>query len=220
MRSKTKRGLHRFALSLLHYGNSYYIDRVAELEAALARKPRQLQLDMLGEGEIPADWALLIRSILRQRAPQTQLITNARTSLQNGSVLVWLLGDRRLIRDDARLFLRRANPSDEDEDKGNSWKNADAKDSDSASETDPEEADYAKVLQLINEFLPVNELAGRMIDVPVLRQFGLVENEKVDHFLATAFGKTEAPTKRAANQPEEKQTRGEAKSSQPRPVGE
>jgi hypothetical protein len=27
--------------------------------------------------------------------------------------------------------------------------------------------------------------------VPVLRQFGLVENEKVDGFLATVFGKSE-----------------------------
>ncbi|MEI9865870.1 MAG: hypothetical protein WDN00_15220 [Limisphaerales bacterium] len=47
----------------------------------------------------------MIRSVLGQRSPKTQVITNARSSLQNGSVLVWLLGDRRLIRDDARLFF-------------------------------------------------------------------------------------------------------------------
>jgi len=47
------------------------------------------------------------------------------------------------------------------------------------------------VLQLINEFLPVKELAGHLIGVPVLRQFGLVENEKVDEFLTTAFWKSE-----------------------------
>ena len=35
---------------------------------------------LLGEGEIPADWALLIRSILGQRSPKTQIITNARSS--------------------------------------------------------------------------------------------------------------------------------------------
>ena len=51
--------------------------------------------------------------------------------------------------------------------------------------------DYARVLQLINEFLPVKELAGRLIEVPVLRQFGLVENEQVDSFLARAFRKSE-----------------------------
>src|ERR1700677_4143042 len=107
MKTKTKQGPLRFPLSLLYYGNSYYIERIADLEAALKKKPRQLQIDMMGEGEIPADWALLIRSILIERSPKTQLITNARSSLQNSSLLVWLLGDRRQIRGDARVFLRR-----------------------------------------------------------------------------------------------------------------
>jgi len=48
------------------------------------------------------------------------------------------------------------------------------------------------VLQVIKEFLPVKELAGRLVGVPVLRQFGLVENEHVDGFLATAFGKSKS----------------------------
>src|SRR6185436_3901608 len=113
MKSKTKQEVHRFPLSLLHYGNSYFIERIAALERVLARKPHQLQIDMLGEGEIPADWALLIRSILNQRAARTQVTTNARSSLQNGSVLVWLLGDCRVIRGDARIFFRRANVSEE-----------------------------------------------------------------------------------------------------------
>src|SRR5215472_4119983 len=99
MKSNNRREPHRFPLSLLHYGNFYYIERIAALEKVVAKKPRRLQLDMIGEGEIPSDWALLIRSILNHRKPGTQVITNARTSLQNGSVLVWLLGDRRIIRD-------------------------------------------------------------------------------------------------------------------------
>ena len=211
MKSKTKREVHRFPLSLLHYGNSYYIDRIAELETALAKKPRQLQIDMLGEGEVPADWALLIRSVLGQRSPKTRIITNARSSLQNGSVLVWLQGDRRIIRDDARLFLRRADISeDKDEEKG--WKEGDLKYVDSPVEVDPDEAGQAKVLQLINEFLPVKELVGRMIEVPVLRQFGLVENEKLDCFLATAFGQPQG--RDGASEPKQKRVRAKSKLSQ------
>jgi hypothetical protein len=194
MKSKTKREVHRFPLSLLHYGNSYYIERIAALERALARKPRQLQIDMLGEGEIPADWALLIRSILHQRAAKTQVTTNARSSLQNGSVLVWLLGDRRIIRDDARIFFRRAKVSAESNSEPEKvWDEDDMKYADSFSEADPDEADHAKVLQHINEFLPVNKLVGRVIDVSTLRQFGLAEHDKLDAFLATAF----APSERA-----------------------
>jgi hypothetical protein len=184
MKSKIPRGLHRFPLSLLHYGNSYYIERVAELEQVLARKPRRLQLELLGEGEIAADWALLLRSILAQRSPRTELITHARSSLKNASVLVWLLGDRRLIREDARVFFRRANLPDESD-----WRKADILCAGGSAEVDPDEADYLRVLQLINEFLPVNESVGRLLEVAELRQLGLVDAEHLDRFLATAFAR-------------------------------
>jgi hypothetical protein len=214
MRTKSKKGLHRFQLKILGYGNSYYIERIARLEAALARRPLRLQLDMVGEGEIPADMALLIRSILMRRSSKTQLVINAQSSLQGGSVLVWLSGDSRVIRDDARLFFRRANVSDDDDaDTNEVWKEGDLKYSDSYSETDPEETDYARVLQVINEFLPVKELVGRPIHVPVLRQFGLVENAKLDHFLATAFGKPQESDEGSAREPKEKRVRAKVKTT-------
>lgn len=124
------------------------------------------------------------------RSPKTRLITNARSSLQGGSVLVWLLGDERIIRDDARLYFRSVDLPEEDDAEGNAWKPSEPKYRDSFSEIDPEDYDYARVLQVINEFLPVKELAGRVIRVPLLKQFGLVENEHVDTFLTAAFGKT------------------------------
>ena len=148
---KTRSRLCRFQLKLLSYGNSYYIDRIAQLESALRRKPKALQLEMIGDGEIPADTALLIRSILMGRSPKTRLVTSARSSLQNGSVLVWLMGDVRTIRDDARLYLRRVDLSEEDEAE---QKQNEPSYRDSYSEIDPEEADYAQVLQIINEYLP------------------------------------------------------------------
>ena len=190
MKTKSRQKLSRFQLGISPYGNFYYIERIRKLEAALARKPRVLRIDMVGIGEIPADSVLLMRSILMNRSPKTRLITNARSSLQGASVLVWLLGDQRLLRSDARLFFRRSTLSESGE-ATDVWKDSETKLWDSSDDIDPEEADYAKVLQAINEFLPVKELAGRLIQLPVLRQFGLVENEKVDGFLASAFGKTE-----------------------------
>jgi hypothetical protein len=192
MKTKPRQNFRRFQLNIYVYSNGYCIDRIAQLERALAKKPRTLQIDMVGVGEIPADSALLIRSILMNRSPETRIITNARSSLQHAAVLVWLLGDRRIIRDDARLFFRHTTLSENGEAKPDAcWKDSDLKSSDSSDDIDPEEGDYAKVLQAINEFLPVKELAGRLIHVPLLRQFSLVENEKVDSFLATAFGKSE-----------------------------
>jgi len=189
MKTKSRKKTSRFQLVVSPYGNFYYIERIRKLEAVLARKPRSVQIDLLGIGEIPADSALLLRSVLMARSPKTRIVTNARSSLQGASVLVWLLGDRRMIRSDARLFFRRSTLSENGE-ATEVWKDSEAKLLES-DDIDPEEADYAKVLQAINEFLPVRELAGRLIQLPVLRQFGLVENEKVDGFLASAFAKTE-----------------------------
>src|SRR6266850_1158650 len=189
MKTQLNQGVRQFELKLKSYANSYYIDRIAKLEKLLARKPRSFHIDMIGVGEIPADIALLIRSVLMARSPKTRLITNARSSLQGSSVLVWLLGDHRSIRGDARIYFRRANlPEDAEVEPNGNWKDNEPKYRDSFSEIDLDEADYARVLEVINEFLPVKELAGRLIGASVLRQFGLVENEQVDCFLATAFG--------------------------------
>jgi hypothetical protein len=54
---------------------------------------------------------------------------------------------------------------------------------------DMEKDDYVRVLQAINEFLPVKELAGRPVEMSVLKEFGLVDNAKVDDLLAIAFGR-------------------------------
>ena len=194
MKTRSRQGRRRFQLKIMPFGDSYYIERITQLERVLRRKPRVIQIDMLGVGEIPADSALLIRSVLMARSPKTQIITNARSSLQGGSVLVWLMGDQRIIRDDARLYFRRVEWSEGAEAEPNEiGKESEHKYRDSFSEIDPEEADYVRVLQRINEFLPVKELAGRPIGIPVLRQFGLVESEAWDQFLSIAFGKSERP---------------------------
>ncbi len=195
MKTPRTRRICNFRLKLPTYGGSYFIKKALKLERALAAKPKVLHLEMLGEGEIPADTALLIRSILIKRFPETQLVTNARSSLQGGSVLVWLLGDKRLIRDDARVFFKRNPLADEDPvEVYAGLGEAEQKYKDSYSSVDPEDADYARMLELLDEFLPVKEFAGRVVNVGVLRDFGLVENEHVDNFLTTAFSKREVET--------------------------
>jgi hypothetical protein len=94
------------------------------------------------------------------------------------------------------------------------WKATEPKYADSFSEADPEDADYVKMLQFINEFLPVKEFAGKVISLPVLRQFGLVENEKLDRFLATAFGTSESLDGSSINKTKPKRLRAKAKVSQ------
>src|SRR5262245_7924822 len=140
MKRKSRQGLRRFRVEVWSYGNSYYIERIADLERALARKPGALQIEIVGTGEIPADVALRFRSALMERSPRTRITTHARSSLQGGSVMVWLLGDSRTIRDDARLYFRRTTLSEDDEVRENgAGKNDEPKYRDSYSAVDPDE---------------------------------------------------------------------------------
>ncbi|HUA38374.1 MAG TPA: hypothetical protein VMA35_08270 [Candidatus Sulfopaludibacter sp.] len=191
MKTQTRQGRRRFQLKIMSYGNSYYIDQTTKLERVLARKPREIRIDMIGAGEIPADSALLIRSVLMTRSPKTRIITNARSSLQGGSVLVWLLGDQRLIRDDARVFFKRNPLADENPVEVYAGLGAtESEYKDSYSSIDPEDADYTRVLKLIDEFLPVRQFAGRIVNVNMLLEFGLVDNPRVGAVRATVFSKS------------------------------
>ena len=180
-RIKTTKRYSKLLLRLSSWGN--YIDEAYQLESLLAKKPVRLQIEFVGSGEIPADSALLMRSMLLKRWPRTRIVTNARSSLQGATSLVWLLGDRRLIREDARLHFRAAGPFVANE-VSTGWR-----DRSLFHDQDMEEEDYIRVLHEINEFLPVKELAGRPIEVSVLKEFGLIENHGVDGLLATAFGR-------------------------------
>ena len=202
MKKRSRQGLRRFQVEVSSYGN--YVERIAELERALAKKPRILHLELVGTGEIAADVALRFRAVLMERSPKTRIATNARSSLQGSSVLLWLLGDSRAIRNDARLYFRRTTLSEDDEVEENGVLKDCEPYRDSCSWFDPEEGDYARVLELINEFLPVKEMAGCLIGVPVLRQFGLIENEKTDNFLATVFSKTPEPAESSLNAMDER----------------
>ena len=85
MKTRSRQGLRRFQVEVWSYGN--YVERIVDLERALAKKPRVLRIEIVGTGEIPADVALRFRSVLMERSPKTRIVTNARSSLQGGSVL-------------------------------------------------------------------------------------------------------------------------------------
>src|SRR5436189_4715979 len=112
MKQRSRQGLRRFRLEVQSWGN--YVERIAEFERALAKKPRVLQIEIVGAGEIPADVALRFRAALMERSPRTRIVIHARSSLQGGSVLLWLLGDSRTIRENARLHFRRTTLSEDD----------------------------------------------------------------------------------------------------------
>lgn len=195
-RNKTAKRQSKLLIKLRAWGS--FIEEAYQLESMLAKKPKQMLIEFVGSGEIPADTALLMRSMILKRSPQTRIATNARSSLLGPAVLLWLLGDTRHIREDAQMRFRAAG-SFKPDGEAVAWK-----DCCTCDECEMEQQDYILVLQAINEFLPVRELAGQPIELSVLKQYGLVDNKKLDDFLATAFrGDKERGEKRRASRRKE-----------------
>ncbi len=180
-----KRG--HFLLRIMAYA---YADQIIRLEARLARKPSRLQIDLIGSDEMSPDTVLLLRSIFLKRDPQTHITTCARSSLQGASVLLWLLGDTRIVREDVKMFFRKSWESADDDDDDDDWQD------EPTGDDDIEEAAYQRVLELINQFIPVREFVGRTFGLSELQQFGLVDSEHVDRFLHSAFGQSNHPGNR------------------------
>lgn len=187
MKAKTNDGQFKAVIKLRPFG--CYVDELYQLEACLAQKPKRLQLDLAGSGRMPSDTVLLMQSILLGRPRETQLVTNARSSLNGPVVLIWLLGDLRMIRPDARLYFASAGEFAE---RGAVWRER------PCHEDDPfEDEDYLQVLRCINEYLSVRELADQPIAVPMLRELGLLDNETIEKLLASASQpQEEAPAKK------------------------
>lgn len=207
MKRVRKKTIPRFVLKLHQFGSGNYVDEVYRLETLLAREPACIQIDLVGSGQMPPDTALLLRSVILNRDDKTHLITNARSSLCGASVLVWLLGDTRVIRSDARIFFQAqtsAPPLPESGEEDASWEDEDRMFDPFSDGGELDEADYRRVMQLINAFLPVQELAGRVVEVDELKQFGLVDSEEVDHLLSTAFARPESDQAKSAATPARK----------------
>jgi hypothetical protein len=196
MKTKSNDGQFKAVIKLRPY--AVYVDELYYLESCVAQRPNRLQVDLAGSGRMPSDTVLLMQSILRGRPQETQLVTNARSSVHGAAVLLWLLGDVRMIRQDARLFVASAGEFAE---RGAVWRPRDCFD-----DNPFEDDDYLEVLRVINEYLPVREWADQPIPVSALRELGLVDNEAMEKLLADASRPAEEPPAKPVPSPESNPT--------------
>jgi hypothetical protein len=142
----------------------------------LATAPPQVTLRFVGIHEMGHDAALVIHDVLRQKAPTTVLVTEAWSSLFDGSGLLWLLGDRRRIRPTAWLFFRAAT-SDEDD-------NPFLHPFDAIFVYPPlpvlPDRDHETVLRLAERYLPVRKMPGVPITTHMLAEYRLLDGQSTE----------------------------------------
>lgn len=146
------------------------------LSCLLATAPTEVTLRFVGLHHMEPDPTLILYEVLQQKPPGTVLITEAWSSLTNGSALVWLLGDRRRIRPTAWLFFRKAKPKQEGYEMPNEVETFFG----IAPGIDLREVDYNSVLRLAGRFLPVRRMLGEPITAHMLAEYRLLDGQAAD----------------------------------------
>jgi len=151
------------------------------LQAALAEKPKMLNIELIGPGTLYHDTALMLHEEIRKRPPGTRIHARARTCLMDGAILLWLAADSRSMREDTWIQI-----SDLPEESlfcgSEHYPN-----SIRASEEAPSQTDFRTILRYIGEYLPVHEIAGFRLFEPDLRELGVLNDDKSPDLLARLF---------------------------------
>jgi hypothetical protein len=173
----------------LNLAEENIVTQLSLLESALEKEPLFFNLQLIGPAVMASDKALLLYDALMQRSPRTRLITYARSCLLDATVLLWLAGDERKIRETAWIQMDSLERLLDTE----PWKNPEVARRRSISKFVTEPAwvtDYRTAARLLNEYLPLEEVADRPIFRAELAELGLLATADEEIHLTKCFAKS------------------------------
>jgi hypothetical protein len=142
-----------------------------EIKRALSFNPQHLTIELIGIANPSHDGCMACFDLLQEEQQKGLKITTvARSSLMGGSVLVWLAGNQRKIRDNAYFVL---DPLEADP----PWK-----------EQSIWKSDYRELLGKMNQFFAVSEFIGKRRPLKELQDYGLMNSIQQEKKLASLFG--------------------------------
>ena len=143
---------------------------------AAKQHSRTLKLNLVGQHHLKQDTILILWEILSGRDQTTKLITHTHSSVFDGTLLLWLMGDERIAREHAWFQIdspKRLLASDHDDfglfDEENG-KFSPLKKKIIA----PYTKDYLKIASLMDSYIPVEQLSDAQIDFADLEDYGLL----------------------------------------------
>lgn len=154
---------------------------LAILEGALANTPRDLTIELIGPGILLHDNALMLFEELQNRSSQTRLHIRTRTCLIDGAILLWLAGDSRSMRPDGWIQISALPIAPQSS--GGEFDDG----SILIEEEEPANTDLRSIHRHINEWLPVQEIAGLRLFEADLREFGVLDDTETSKQLAALF---------------------------------
>lgn len=186
-----------------------------DLLESLQKCPAVMTLRFVGVHQMSPDPALLIYDILSSRSPGILLVTEAWSPLIGPSALVWLAGDVRRIRSTTFMHFRTLQEVLKRRPRRSPWDEAVEPEEETEPKVSLPGTDYGKVLELMSQYLPVDQLAGRVLTPSMLRDYALLEGNPIDKLLVKCMASAEAgqhrigtPLDKCSSHPEAEVKRG------------
>ena len=162
------------------------------IQNAISECHDSLKLELLGPGLMLPDTALMIYHAFRKRPTWMSIHAHSHTCMMDGAILPWLLADTRSIRPDAWIQVSEAATFLHDFACGR----GDYSTAVLAAEETAADTDTRTIHRLLDEFLPVAEIAGLRLFEPDLRELGLIRGEDEPDTLAELFAAKPAALKK------------------------
>jgi hypothetical protein len=156
------------------------------VRSAFHGAPTDVTFELLGPGNMIHDTALMLFDELINRPPGTHLRMHARTSLFDGAILIWLCGDTRTIRRDAWIQLSHI-PETPPMGQQPPFGEQDYTTSIIVEDEPASDTDLRTIMDYLEEWLPVTEIAGQRLLAQDLRELGLLDGVDDTQTLARLF---------------------------------
>lgn len=155
-----------------------------QLISVLENKPKSVTLRLIGPHHLQPDSALILEEVLASRGGGIPIITEAWSPVLGPSVLLWLKGDLRLIRRTAYMHFRSLSEVKRRKQRRPPWEDDfNFMDGDAEPGANLCVTDYETVLRLVDEYLPVDQLADKIITPDMLKELGLLGRGPLDVLL-------------------------------------
>jgi hypothetical protein len=145
---------------------------LTSIQTAISQPRKSLSLELLGPGIMMPDTALMAYHALKARPDTLSIHAHSHTCLIDGAILPWLMADTRSMRPDAWIqvsdgeeILDGCSPGHGD------YSTAVLAACESAATTD-----LRTIFHLLDEYLPVSEIAGLRLFESDLRDLGLIQH--------------------------------------------
>ena len=160
---------YRLVLNLADDGVKELYEKVLK---AIEEQPERLEIDLIGLGHQKPNSILMIWDMLMHRDPKTVLSVHARTSLFDGSLLLLLMADERKVRPLSWVQLDSPTKLKETD-----WAALEDKATRRGQNQIHEPTfvtDYCQIAELMNEYIPVEKIAGQRWPLENLSEYGLL----------------------------------------------